>query len=72
MACFQRDLDMWIPGIFEVLERVEDLHMLSASLDALEQLRPPTYTVAAVPPLVKALSSSHWGVRACAARLQWR
>jgi HEAT repeat protein len=63
LACFQRDLDMWIPGIFEVLEREENARVLSAYPNPLWEVRPPKYSAAAIPALVKGLSSRHRGVR---------
>jgi HEAT repeat protein len=69
LACFQRDLDRWIPSVFEVLEREDDSRVRNASMNALSQLRPPTYSAAALPALVKALSSRYRDIRSCAARL---
>jgi HEAT repeat protein len=69
LACFQRDLDRWIPSVFEVLEREDDSRVRNASMRALSQLRPPTYSAAALPALVKALSSRYRDIRSCASGL---
>jgi len=69
LASFQRDLDKWIPRIFEVLEREDDPRMWNASSYALTQLRPPTYSAAALLALVKGLSSRRWELRSYASQL---
>ena len=69
LAKFQRDLDGWIPSIFEVLERELELRVRIAGSNALIQLRPPTFSAIALPALVKGLSSRYQDVRFCAACL---
>jgi HEAT repeat protein len=69
LACFQRDLDRWFPSIFEVLEREEDPHVWNGTSLALMQLRPPTFSAAALPALVNGLSSRSQAVRSCALEL---
>jgi HEAT repeat len=66
---FQSDLDRWIPKIFEVLERENDSRVRETSVNALFQLRPPAFTAASLPVLVKGLGSSCREPRLCASRL---
>jgi HEAT repeat protein len=69
LACFKSDLDPWIPKIFEVLERENDSRIRDTSIGALFQLRPPTFTAASLPALVKGLGSRYREPRLCASRL---
>jgi HEAT repeat protein len=69
LTCFQSDLDRWIPKIFAVLERENDSRVRETSVNALFQLRPPTFTVASLPVLVKGLGSRYREPRLCASRL---
>jgi HEAT repeat protein len=69
LVCFQRDLDRWIPSVFEVLEREEGARVRYPFFFDLNQLRPPTFSTAAIPALVKGLSSRNQEVRFGALRL---
>jgi HEAT repeat protein len=69
LACFHRDLDRWIPSIFGVLEREAELRVRNASLQALSQLRPPTYSTRALPALITGLSSRYPEIQLVAAFL---
>jgi HEAT repeat protein len=66
LVCFQRDLDRWIPFIFEALEREEGAGIHYQLSYDLGQVRPPTLSAAALPALVKGLNSRSQKVRLCA------
>jgi HEAT repeat protein len=63
LTCFQRDLDRWIPLLFEALERGEDGREWGTLPNPVHQVRPPAYSAAALPALVKGLSSRNQEVR---------
>jgi len=69
LANFQRDLDGWIPSVFDVLEHEDESGVRNAATNALIQLRPPAFSASALPALVKGLSSRYQDVRFCASRL---
>jgi HEAT repeat protein len=63
LVSFQRDLDRWIPRIFEVIEREEGAGARAALSHAVSQIRPPAFSAAALPALVKGLDSHHSEIR---------
>jgi HEAT repeat protein len=70
LACFQFDLDRWMPGVFEALEReAEPIASNAYPPSDLFQLRPPAFSSDALPTLVAALGSRHRDVRRLAASL---
>jgi HEAT repeat protein len=59
LACFQLDLDRWIPRIFEALEReAEPIASNVYSQSNVFQLRPPAFSSDALPTLVAPLGAA--------------
>ena len=68
LVSFQRDLDRWIPAMFEVLEHEEGAGARARLSYVLDQIKPPAFSAAALPALVKGLDSHH---RDIAIRASW-
>ena len=66
LAGFPRGLDPWLPTVFRMMEHDDEPLVRAACAAALERVRPPAVSAAAVPALVAALERPDLRVRAVA------